>query len=223
MPRHSVAFAAVVLACAAFDGDDISGGPLHAAVRDGSYADTAAVLDAGAKLSARDSLGYTALHRAVEDGYAELVVLLLERGAGKGEATDSEGLPMRGKAIDSRDNNQATALMLAAGGGHNEIIETLLAAGADATAADEFGLRPLHYAAESGHVGTVELLLKNGVDPDAMDEVDKTAADVARAWGFPAIEKLLGPTVTIEPSTPPKAALPDGEADAPRLGVCPRD
>ena len=190
------------------------GGPLHAAVLDGSLEATKAALDDGESFTARDSLGYTALHRAVEEGHAELVTLLLARGAAKGDATSSDNLPIRGKSIDSRDNNAATALMLAAGGGHIEMIRTLVDAGADLRAGDEFGLTPLHYAAEGGHADAVSTLLSLGSDPDASDELGKTAADVASAWGFPEVAALLGPTVTVGPASPPAAVAPPTDDDA---------
>lgn len=209
-----LAFAVASASSEIIDGAD-EYGPLHAAILHGSYADTLAALESGASLTKRDALGYTVLHRVVEEGHEELLSLLLSRGAAKGLATTSEGLPMQqGKSVDSRDNNQATALMHAAGGSHNKMVEILVEAGADLSARDEFGMRPLHYAAEGGHLGTVELLLKLGADPDAMDEVGKTAADVASAWGFPKIAEALGPTVTLAPASP-QPTLPQGEAAEP--------
>ena len=207
--------------------EEAGGGPLHAALQKASALQKAgardldrvrAALDAGASLSVRDPLGYTALHRAADDGHANLVALLLERGAAKGYATTSDYISRKGKAIDSRDNNDATALMLAAGGGHADIINLLADAGADLAAADEFGLSPLHYAAEGGHTSAIAALIAHGADPDAQDEVGKTPSDVARAWGFPEAEAALGPTVTLHdppalaqgdaPSTLPEGAVP---------------
>ena len=151
----------------------------------------------GARFSARDPLGYTALHRAVDEGSEKHVALLLEAGAALGDATGADFMIRRGKAVDSRDNNDATPLMHAAGNGHSGIIDLLVGAGADLAAHDEFRLTPLHYAAESGHVGAVEALLRHGANIDAYDENGKTAADVAQAWGFPDVVKLLGPSITL--------------------------
>jgi ankyrin repeat protein len=198
----------LLLAVAAVANGDPGSEALHAAVVQSDPLGVIAALDAGASLSARDALGYTPLHRAADDGDLEMVGLLLERGAASGDATHSTGLSARGKAIDARDNNEATALMLAAGGDHSAIVSRLVDAGASLTAADEFGLSALHYAAEGGHAQAVSTLLGHGADPDAQDELGKTSADVARAWGFPAVEQLLGPTYSISDGAGSKEQAP---------------
>ena len=206
--------AAFVLLASCVAADDPSTNALHGALISGSISEVTDLLDAGVSLTIRDNLGYTPLHRACDDGSdasPEIVELLLARGAGKGEATSSEGVVLaKGKAIDSRDNNMATALMLAAGGGQAKIIELLVAAGADLGSQDEFGMRPLHYAAESGHADAVETLLRLGADPDVEDEVGKTPADVARAWGFPDVAKVFGPVATITDAKSTTPELPEG-------------
>ena len=79
------------------------------------------------------------------------------------------------------------------------------------SAADEYGLSPLHYAAESGHAGAVETLLRLGANADQMDEMGKTAGEVAKAWGFPEVEALLGPTAHVHEDDPePSKPLPEG-------------
>jgi Ankyrin repeats (3 copies)/Ankyrin repeat len=55
--------------------------PLHMAARRGSVEIAAALLDCGARIEARDSLGETPLRRAVNCGKVEVARLLLERGA----------------------------------------------------------------------------------------------------------------------------------------------
>ena len=193
--------------------EEAGGGPLHAALQRGDLMAVRAALDGGASFSTRDPLGYTALHRAADEGSEILTSLLLERGAGKGSATSSDSLVRQGSAIDSRDNNDATPLMLAAGGDFVKVIDLLVGAGSSLASQDEFGLSPLHYAAEGGHVEAVTNLLSHGADPDAMDENGKTPAEVAHAWGFPEVVALLGPSVRLhdeagESNT--KSALPDG-------------
>ena len=125
-----------------------------------------------------------------------------------GDATSSEGVSLENKekGIDARDNNRATPLMLAAGGGQPQIVEMLVEAGANLEAQDEFGLRPLHYAAESGHESAVEALLTLGANPDSEDETGKTAAEIARAWGFPKVAEIFGPTASISDAAPELAA-----------------
>jgi ankyrin repeat protein len=193
--------------------EEMGGGALHVALQRGDAGAVRAALDDGVSLSQRDPLGYTALHRAADEGSESLTELLLERGAAKGAATSSDSLRRQGSAIDSRDNNDATPLMLAAGGGHFKVVDLLARAGANLAAQDEFGLSPLHYAAEGGHVEAVAQLLSHGANPDAMDEHGKTPADVARAWGFPQVVEQLGPSYRLHgkpvggSETP---SLPDG-------------
>ena len=178
----------------AADDSDLDGGPLHRAVQSGSSKPSLRhlTLARSSRLAAR---GFTPLHRSAEDGDGELTQLLLARGAGMGDATSADFVSRRGRAVDSRDHNDATALMLAAGGGHERIVEMLVEAGADLAASDEFGLSALHYAAEGGHCNTITMLLNLGADPDATDEGGKTPADVAARGGFqrPPAPRTHGP------------------------------
>ena len=131
--------------------DDSVDDPLHTAVREGNVEDVEAVLASGrSRLTVRDSLGYTPLHRASDDGLSNVVRVLLKHGAGAGPATNSVGtvLERAGTSLESRDHDAATPLMLAASGGHVECIRLLVGAGASLTATDEVGLTALHYAAE---------------------------------------------------------------------------
>lgn len=64
--------------------------PLHCAARYGKTAVAELLIDAGAKIDARNSNGVTPLHKAAFWGYLELCDLLLERGADPG-LTDREG------------------------------------------------------------------------------------------------------------------------------------
>ena len=165
---------------------------LHEAVLRGSVEMARAALDSGASLNARDSLGYTPLHRAADEGEAGLVELLLDRGAGNSHSMSANGLELPGLSIDSRDNDEATPLMLAASGNHVSIIKLLVSGGADVHLKDEYGLCPLHYAAEGGHVAAIDVLLEHGADPSVVCAMGKRPIDVARAWGFPAAAARLG-------------------------------
>jgi len=133
------------------DDHDSVDDPLHTAVREGNVEEVEALLASGrSRLTVRDSLGYTPLHRASDDGLSNVVRVLLKHGAGAGPATNSVGtvLERAGTSIESRDHDAATPLMLAASGGHVECIRLLVGAGASLTATDEVGLTALHYAAE---------------------------------------------------------------------------
>lgn len=65
--------------------------PIHAAAaRAGNVAMVAALLDGGAQVNARQHGGFTPLHQAAQNGDAELVTLLLSRGARRSMVTDKD-------------------------------------------------------------------------------------------------------------------------------------
>ncbi|OQV07153.1 Ankyrin repeat-containing protein [Cladophialophora immunda] len=90
--------------------------------------------------------GFTALHKAVEQGDEEMVTILLQEGALLG-ATDNQG---------------TTALHVAAFRGYLSIAESLVRAGAVVHVKDKEGLCPLDYAATGGFTDVVAFLLENG-------------------------------------------------------------
>ena len=102
----------------------------------------------GPLLAATSQGGRTPLHKAVEDGHAQSVTVLLEAGADK-EAKDETGL---------------TPLVSAAGRGHAALVSMLLAAGADKEAKGPIGLTPLGLAGARGHAEIVETLLAAGAN-----------------------------------------------------------
>jgi len=108
----------------------------------------------GPLLAAASQGGRTPLHKAVEDGHALSVKVLLEAGADK-EEKDEKGL---------------TPLAEAAGRGHAALVAMLLAAGADKEAKGPLGLTPLGLAAGRGHAAVVESLLAAGVDTGSKGE-----------------------------------------------------
>lgn len=65
--------------------------PIHAAAAGrGNVAIVKALLDAGANVNARQHGGFTPLHQAAQNGDAELVTLLLSRGARRSLVTDKD-------------------------------------------------------------------------------------------------------------------------------------
>ena len=97
-----------------------------------------------------------------------------------------------GFAVDTRDEQGASALLRACGAGHREIAEHLLAAGADAALAANSGVTPLAAAVAARREALVELLLDQHADADQRLPNDATALMVAAAMGYPEIaERLL--------------------------------
>lgn len=65
--------------------------PLHAAAAHrGNLAMVAALLDAGAQVNSREHGGFTPLHQAAQNGDADMVNLLLSRGARRSLETDKD-------------------------------------------------------------------------------------------------------------------------------------
>ena len=93
-------------------------------------------------------LRFTALYRAAQNGYLEIVKLLLDKGADPNAIT--------------KDN--CTALQTAAERGYREIVELLLDKGANLDDRMGNGKTALHLAAENGRREIVELLLDRGAN-----------------------------------------------------------
>jgi ankyrin repeat protein len=99
--------------------------------------------------------GHTALTEAVANDHADVVELLLERGAN----------------LDVRDAEGFTALTLAVAKGHRAIVAALVRRGADLEALAADGMTALMIAAADGRLDLVQLLLDAGADPNAAAQV----------------------------------------------------
>jgi len=130
-------------------------------------------------LGARAADGFTLLHLAAFFGRAEIVDLLLARGAEVAAVSDN---PMRVQPLHS-----------AAAAGQTAVVEALLRAGADPDARQEGGWTPLHQAALSGNEAMVRLLLEFDADRGIPSDDGRTAAAMAAAKGFARLEALLRP------------------------------
>uniref|UniRef100_K3XBW9 Uncharacterized protein n=1 Tax=Globisporangium ultimum (strain ATCC 200006 / CBS 805.95 / DAOM BR144) TaxID=431595 RepID=K3XBW9_GLOUD len=101
--------------------------------------------------------GRTALSYVAEAGNAEVVQLLLDRGAD----------------INEKDKYGRSPLSHAAQAGKAEIVQLLLDRGADITEKDNYGRSPLRIAAQAGkaevgHINIVTTLIDAGADVDPM-------------------------------------------------------
>lgn len=193
---------------------------LHLAAHFGLQHITNRLLEDGADVSAKDSLGSTPLHEAADRGHAEIVEIILSNG------TDIEAQGFRGLtalqlatqsghekvvltllshgATISKDMDGRTALHFAAEYGNEVIAKALLGSGADATAEsyeipDDVSLNkflggrtPLHWAAEYGYTSLAKLLLQSGADVNAMNTSGRTPLQEAIMWSHvPMVELLL--------------------------------
>jgi ankyrin repeat protein len=131
------------------------------------------------EVDAEDAEGRTALHHACAAGRAEVVRLLLDKGADK----------------DKEDECLWRPLHFASAMGHLGVVRLLLQRGA---ALEPFDVgdwdpseQPLHLACEHGHVEVVRLLLDAGADEDAMDDRIRTPYIRAVERGQAAVVNLL--------------------------------
>ena len=96
-----------------------------------------------------------------------------------------------GFAVDTRDEQDATALLHACGAGHREIAACLLEASADPTLAARSGVTPLAAAVAARREALVALLLQHAVAVDQRLPNETTALMAAAAMGYPEIAEQL--------------------------------
>ena len=125
------------------------------------------------------------IHLAAEGGHAEVISLLVAKGANVNQVI--EGGPGEGAGM--------YPIHLAAAGENAEVISLLLAKGANVNQVVEGGpgegASPLHVAALGGHVEVVTRLLQAGADKAMKDKSGKTALDIARDKKHPAVVAFL--------------------------------
>ena len=114
----------------------------------GSAALVQQALDAGMDIGVQNENGSPALVLAAQGGHADIVRLLLARGASPDTASQGRG---------------ETALTAAVCGGHLEVVSVLVAAGADVDRRRGFdGATPLAIAKWLGTAGCADVLRRAG-------------------------------------------------------------
>lgn len=128
-------------------------------------------------INARDSIGMTALHTAVQWGRQHVIKLLLKHKAN----------------FEIARNDGWTPLHSATRSGDEAMVELLLSAGAKANVfTEEKKCTPLHIAVEVGPgKALVQLLLDSGADVNALDEYGWTPLHIAVAAKFESISITL--------------------------------
>jgi len=144
-------------------------------VRRGAVSQVASLIAQGADVNARDSRGWTLLHRAIDRGHALMVEELLAQGADP-----------------DTDADCGTPLHLAVARGHTAVVRKLIAGGADVNLRSGSkwfrpGSTPLHVALvrmpPASRKETVEMLLPAGADPNLETEYGNTALHLAISDG----------------------------------------
>ncbi|MGJ8725028.1 MAG: ankyrin repeat domain-containing protein [Roseibacillus sp.] len=141
-----------------------------------------ALLVEGLAVDEPDQRGVTALGLACQNGNAELVELLLAKGAqaqtrsGRepplliaartGSVACVKMLLAAGAKIDESGRGSQTPLMWAAAAGHQEVVSLLIAKGADTEKTLDTGFDALLFAVRGGHRDVVVELLESGLAVD---------------------------------------------------------
>jgi ankyrin repeat protein len=189
-------------------GQDAGGSTLlHHAAGFGTIEIMKALLDSGAAVDAKNHIGSSPLHWAIND--MEKLRLLIDRGADVNSASQDGRTPLymaaslresdavfrflleKGADPNRATLNGRTPIMAAAGAGSVEEIKLLLAKKAKADIISGSGSTPLMDAASSGNVEAVRLFLDLGVNVNAQTKLKQTALGLAAMQGSEDIVKLL--------------------------------
>ncbi|KAM3528522.1 hypothetical protein NHJ13051_002343 [Beauveria bassiana] len=165
------------------------------------------LLDHGADVNLRDLDDRTALHWAAEGTYADLVEVLLDRGAEidcrvngwtplllAGRKWDDLGariLVQRGADVNARDFHGRSVLHWFAIQGCAETVPLLLRSGASVDMQDHCGQTALHWAVASGHAATARRLLKHNASAALLTNDGSTALHIAAYIGYLKMVHLL--------------------------------
>jgi ankyrin repeat protein len=178
-----------------------SAGPMHYSAKHNNVSAAALLLQHGAGLTLKDSIGYTLIHYAVAYRALEMVEFLLDHGV----------------SLNSRDRDERTPMHLAARFNNVPIAALLLQRGGDIDdLKNRWGETPLHRAVSYGALGTVKFFLENGASTTSLTPKGGTLADIhfqKEGWhGKPIsestrlhIRKLLALREVIEQGSRPQS------------------
>ena len=170
--------------CGGINGHHKQGGGTPLIIAAGGNAQSVrALIELGAELDQADTTGCTALHWAANEGYNDIIRIILDAGAKAGIKTAA--------LINRRDKKGFTALMHAAGQGHVHTLEMLVRHGADINQANDFGHTALITAASEGKVECVQALISFGARLDQAQNDGKTALFSAASMGSTSIITML--------------------------------
>jgi TPR repeat protein len=185
----------------------------RSAIRAGDAAGVKAVLDAGMPADIVGGPGLLLLTVAVQEANAEIIRLLVERGADPNRPEDAplvmalrqrdlataDLLLEAGADVNHGGARYGSALMHFASDDRLDAVRWLLDHGAEPGRRSRRGETPLMSAAREGQVEVVRLLLERGADPNAYTEIDfglgvvtrDSALGMAEYGGHAAVVALL--------------------------------
>jgi len=168
-------------------------------------------INKGADINVKAEHNITALIWAADNGYKDIVKLLLEKGVNNSDEPDRFGytalilatikghldiaklLIEKGTSVNTVDESRQIVLMLAVKEGYLDIVKLLIEKGANVNAVnEELKKTPLMWAMTRGNPDIVKLLIEKGANINAVDEeLKKTPLMWAMTRGNPDIVKLL--------------------------------
>ncbi|MEZ0225851.1 MAG: ankyrin repeat domain-containing protein [Alphaproteobacteria bacterium] len=168
-------------------------------------ADVQSKIEAGGDVNAVYKDEYysrTMLHWAIDRNDAEVIRLLLDKGAAPNQGAPHDAPLMgavnhrnlmavralldAGAEVDVKSYNDETPLIAAAKNGLEDIVKALVERGADVNAQLRSGNTALHLAAEQGHASIALYLMEKGANAARTNGNLNTAADVAEK-SFPGL------------------------------------
>lgn len=187
------------------------GSMLHYAAANGRLAMARFLLDHGAAVDEpRCHHCWQPLHHAIDRGYTELAVLLVERGAPLDQECSSylfDGPPL--SLAIYRNNTTLAKLLIQKGANVNEtarwtygryaalnfanleVTRALLENGANANIVDRVSEMPLFTAARGGEIEKAALLIDRGASVNGLREDGYSPLHVATEWGHLAMVRFL--------------------------------
>jgi ankyrin repeat protein len=189
-------------------------GLLFLAIRKADTAAAKRLLDQGVRVDSKDTEGTPALMAATLYSNADLVKLLLDRGANPNVTNTAGATPLmwaipnlakvkvlleHGADVNARSENlKRTPLLVAASyPGSVEVLKLLLSKGADLHAKDGLGMHALGRAAVSADASVVRFLVESGIDPNEEGYGNRTRL-YARHY-LPSIEYLQSKGLKMSP------------------------
>ncbi len=190
------------------------------------------LIDSGASLVSRDSLGRRALSLAIGAHNTEVAKLLLEKGAdpnakddfGRGPllwavgASETGIIPLllkKGANIDAKDNEGYTALMDAAISGKGLIAQFLVEHDAHLDLQSNYGHSALTLAClnlkkdvDEGHAGIIRLLADAGANASLKNRDGKTCLDFLRERGHDELRSYIESAPARREAARPKITVP---------------
>jgi ankyrin repeat protein len=192
------------------------------------------------RLNEQNKNGKTIVHIAAQNGQADAICMLADKGADV-NARDSDGAtPMhysafyghanairmladKGADVNKPMEDSRTPMHIAAHNGHVEAIRMLAGKGAKVNIANNNGETPMHFAAHKGHVEAIRVLADKRANVNAQDSDGETPMHVAAYYGHANAIRVLkdwGADVNKpmkDGRTPMHVAAKNGQVDAIRV------